>query len=147
MFSESGLPPSNFTLEITESAIIKSQEVAYQVLERLRQCGVLLSIDDYGTGQSTLSYLKSLPVNELKIDKNFVTSLATNESDRIMVQSTIELAHQLGLKVVAEGAEDAETIRLLTALGCDYAQGYAVSKAVALEDLYSLAASRLSDAA
>jgi EAL domain-containing protein (putative c-di-GMP-specific phosphodiesterase class I)/CHASE2 domain-containing sensor protein len=147
MLSKSGLAPSDLTLEITESAIIKSQDIARQVLERLRGQGVHLSIDDYGTGQSTLSYLKSLPVNELKIDKNFVTSLATSESDRIMVQSTIELAHQLGLKVVAEGAEDAETIRLLTALGCDYAQGYAVGKALVLEDLRSLTAPKLSDAA
>ena len=106
-----------------------------------------LSIDDYGTGQSTLSYLKSLPVNELKIDKNFVTSLAISESDRIMVRSTIELAHQLGLKVVAEGAEDLHTVQLLTAMGCDYAQGYVVGKALVLQDLCSLAASRLSAAA
>jgi EAL domain-containing protein (putative c-di-GMP-specific phosphodiesterase class I) len=132
---------------ILGSAIIKSQDTAHQVLERLRGQGVCLSIDDYGTGHSTISYLKSLPVNELKIDKSFVTSLATSESDRIMVQSTIELAHQLGLKVVAEGAEDMETVRLLTQLGCDYAQGYAVGKALSLEDLRSLTVQPLSSAA
>jgi EAL domain-containing protein (putative c-di-GMP-specific phosphodiesterase class I)/CHASE2 domain-containing sensor protein len=147
VLSESGLAASNLTLEITESAIIKSQDIAHQVLEQLRGQGVRLSIDDYGTGQSTLSYLKSLPLNELKIDKNFVTSLATSESDRIMVQSTIELAHQLGLKVVAEGAEDVETVRLLTELGCDYAQGYAVGKALLLEELCSLTVRPLSSAA
>jgi EAL domain-containing protein (putative c-di-GMP-specific phosphodiesterase class I) len=147
VLSESGLAASHLTLEITESAIIKSQDIAHQVLERLRSQGVCLSIDDYGTGQSTLSYLKSLPVNELKIDKSFVTSLAISESDRIMVQSTIELAHLLGLKVVAEGAEDVETVRLLTELGCDYAQGYAVGKALPLEDLCSLTVRPLSSAA
>jgi EAL domain-containing protein (putative c-di-GMP-specific phosphodiesterase class I)/CHASE2 domain-containing sensor protein/GGDEF domain-containing protein len=141
------LDPSRITLEITESAIIRSKATALRVLETLRSHGVRLSIDDYGTGQSTLSYVKSLPVDELKIDKSFVTNLCKNENDRIMVQSTIDLAHQLGLTVVAEGAEDWDTVKLLTELGCDYAQGYAVGRALALADLLSMAGMRLSNAA
>jgi EAL domain-containing protein (putative c-di-GMP-specific phosphodiesterase class I)/CHASE2 domain-containing sensor protein len=139
MLSAAKLNPARLTLEITESAIIKSKETALQVLHTLRDYGVRLSIDDYGTGQSTLSYLKTLPVHELKIDKMFVTRLCENESDRIMVQSTIDLAHQLGLSVVAEGAEDWETVQLLTTLGCDYAQGFVIGRAISLEDLHSLA--------
>jgi EAL domain-containing protein (putative c-di-GMP-specific phosphodiesterase class I)/CHASE2 domain-containing sensor protein len=139
MLSAANLDPTRVTLEITESAIIKSKETALQALHTLRNYGVGLSIDDYGTGQSTLSYLKTLPVHELKIDKMFVTRLCENESDRIMVQSTIDLAHQLGLSVVAEGAEDWETVKLLTALGCDYAQGFVIGRAISLEELHSLA--------
>lgn len=131
MIANHGMDAAQLTIEITESAIIKSQDTALKVLGKLRKRGIRLSIDDYGTGQSTLSYLKKLPVNELKIDKLFVTSILSNESDRIMVRSTIDLAHELGLKVVAEGAEDLETVSLLKALGCDHVQGYAVGKAVA----------------
>jgi EAL domain-containing protein (putative c-di-GMP-specific phosphodiesterase class I) len=100
--------------------------------------GVKLSVDDYGTGQSTLSYLKQLPVSELKIDKSFVSSMCDVESDRIMVRSTIDLAHELGMRVVAEGVEDARTLEALRSLGCDFAQGYFISKAVPLEVLIAL---------
>jgi EAL domain-containing protein (putative c-di-GMP-specific phosphodiesterase class I)/CHASE2 domain-containing sensor protein/GGDEF domain-containing protein len=145
--SESGLDPSRLTLEITESAIIRSRETALHTLHALRDHGVRLSIDDYGTGQSTLSYVKTLPVDELKIDKGFVTSLSDNESDRIMVRSTIDLAHQLGLSVVAEGVEDSDTARILTDLGCDYAQGFAIGRAMSINDLHSLARAALKRAA
>jgi diguanylate cyclase len=138
MLSEAGMDPARLTLEITESAIIKSKETALRVLGELRDYGIRLSIDDYGTGQSTLSYLKTLPVSELKIDRMFVTRLCDNDSDRIMVRSTIDLAHQLGLTVVAEGVEDWETVRLLTDLGCDYAQGFVIGRAMPLGDLHSL---------
>jgi diguanylate cyclase len=136
---ESQTDPSRLTLEITESAIISSKETALQVLERLRGHGVRLSMDDYGTGQSTLGYLKTLPVDELKIDKMFVTGLCSNESDRIMVRSTIDLAHQLGLTVVAEGVEDFETLALLRDMGCDYAQGFVVGHAMPFSELHFLA--------
>ncbi|MFL6764754.1 MAG: EAL domain-containing protein, partial [Sphingomicrobium sp.] len=138
ILSEAGLEPAWLTLEITESAIIRSEDTALQVLHALRDYGIRLSIDDYGTGRSTLSYLKTLPVHELKIDKMFVTRLCRNEGDHIMVRSTVDLAHQLGLSVVAEGAEDWETVKLLTELGCDYAQGFALSRAVSLPELHSL---------
>ena len=121
--------------------------MARDVLDALRREQVRLSIDDYGTGQSTLSYLKTFPVDELKIDKLFVTQLCATESDRIMVASTVDLAHQLGLSVVAEGVEDWDTIRVLTELGCDYAQGYAVGRAMPFADLIKLSTAQLSKAA
>lgn len=128
MLSEHGLEPHHIALEITESAIIRSPETAIAVLNRLRTSGLRLSIDDYGTGQSTLSYLKQLPVHEIKIDKSFVTALCHDRSDAIMVRSTIEMAHHLGLEVVAEGIEDEETTKLLADMGCDYVQGYFIGK-------------------
>lgn len=133
--SEAGMDPARLTVEITESAIFKSRDVALEVLEELRRRNIQLSIDDYGTGQSTLSYLKTLPVNELKIDKMFVTSITANDADRVMVRSTIEMAHELGLKVVAEGVEDRRAVDALIALGCDYAQGYFVGKAMPVDEL------------
>jgi len=147
MLATANLRPHQLTLEITESAFISSKEMARDVLDALRREQVRLSIDDYGTGQSTLSYLKTFPVDELKIDKLFVTQLCATESDRIMVASTVDLAHQLGLSVVAEGAEDWDTIRVLTELGCDYAQGYAVGRAMPFADLLRLSTAQLSKAA
>jgi EAL domain-containing protein (putative c-di-GMP-specific phosphodiesterase class I) len=134
-----GIDPARLTLEITESAIIRSKENALKVLERLRGHGVRLSIDDYGTGQSTLSYVRTLPVHELKIDQSFVTSLRDNHADRIMVRSTIDLAHALGLTVVAEGVEDWDTVKLLTDLGCDYAQGFVIGRGLRIAEFLSLA--------
>ena len=127
--------PCNLALEVTESAIIRSTATAISVLTALRELGIRLSIDDYGTGQSTLSYLKQLPVDELKIDKSFVTSVCTDSNDEIMVRSTILLAHDLGLQVVAEGVEDEATTILLRSLGCDYAQGYFVAEPMSFEEL------------
>ena len=147
MLTDAKTDPTRLTLEITESAIIRSRQTALEVLITLRDFGVRLSIDDYGTGQSTLSYLKTLPVDELKIDKMFVTRLGENEGDRIMVQSTIDLAHRLGLAVVAEGAEDWETVRILADLGCDYVQGYVVGRGMTLAELHALANTTLRRAA
>jgi EAL domain-containing protein (putative c-di-GMP-specific phosphodiesterase class I) len=110
---------------------------AMEVLGRLRDMGVGISIDDFGTGYSSLAYLKRLPVNELKIDKSFVAHMAQDENDAAIVRSTVGLAHDLGLSVVAEGIEDSETWEALAALGCDVAQGYFMSRplpAVALGD-------------
>lgn len=135
ILQEHGVSPSNLGLEVTESAIIRSTTAAISVLTALREHGIRLSIDDYGTGQSTLSYLKQLPVHELKIDKSFISSICGNASDEIMVRSTIDMAHDLGLQVVAEGVEDAATIQLLSSLGCDYIQGYLVGKAMPLDTL------------
>lgn len=134
-----GIEPGSLTLEVTESAIISSPTTAIAVLTALRDRGVEIAIDDYGTGQSTLSYLKQLPVDELKIDKSFVTSVCEDENDRIMVRSTINLSHELGLRVVAEGVEDEQTLELLRSLGCDYAQGYFLGKAMSVERLSQLA--------
>ena len=147
MVSGAGLDPAELTLEVTESAIIRSKETALSVLRTLRDHRFRLSVDDYGTGQSTLTYLKTLPVHELKIDKSFVTSMADSEGDRIMVQSTIDLAHALGLTVVAEGVENFDTVRQLTELRCDYAQGYFVGQAMSFENLLATTQGKLRAAA
>ena len=139
LLKEANIPPSQLTLEVTESALIRSPAEAIATLTRLREQGIRLAVDDYGTGQSTLSYLKHLPVHELKIDKSFVTTLANSESDAILVRSTINLAHELGLQVVAEGIEDSATLDMLRDLGCDYAQGYFISKPVGPSEFFEIA--------
>jgi EAL domain-containing protein (putative c-di-GMP-specific phosphodiesterase class I) len=123
------------SLEITESTIMADPGHALTTLEYLSKLGVRLSIDDFGTGYSSLAYLKKLPVDELKIDKSFVLDMQKDRDDATIVQSTIALGHNMGLKVVAEGIEDAETLELLRQLGCDFGQGYYFSKALAAEDL------------
>lgn len=130
-----GLPAERLILEITETAAMSSAESAMQELRDLRSIGLQLSIDDYGTGFSTLDYLKRCPATELKIDRSFVRMLVTSRSDRIMVNSTIELAHSLGEEVVAEGVEDSETLQLLGQMGCDKAQGYLIGRPMPYEAL------------
>ena len=103
-------------------------ELAVKQLTLLRKNGLTLSIDDYGTGYSSLAQLKQLPVDELKIDKSFVQKLLENEADQIIVQSTLQLAHNLGLKVVAEGIEDKATLEWLTKLNCEMGQGFYLSR-------------------
>jgi len=121
-------PPQALCLEITESAIMDDPTRAMMTLEQLSAMGFKLSIDDFGTGYSSLAYLKRLPVDELKIDKSFVMAMERDLDDAKIVRSTIELAHNLGLSVVAEGLETAKTWKLLAALGCDEGQGYYVSR-------------------
>ena len=116
------------TLEITESAILDDPGHAVENLKRLSALGCKLSIDDYGTGYSSLAYLRRLPLHELKIDKSFVMSMVRDASDTVIVRSTIDLAHNMGLVVVAEGVEDEATLERLKALGCDMAQGYFLSR-------------------
>jgi EAL domain-containing protein (putative c-di-GMP-specific phosphodiesterase class I) len=99
-----------------------------EVVERLKAIGLRIAIDDFGTGYSSLSYLKSLPVDVIKIDRSFVLGMNANESDATIVRSTIELAHNLGLQVVAEGVEDAEALERLAGYGCDFAQGYFIGR-------------------
>jgi diguanylate cyclase (GGDEF)-like protein len=117
-----------FCLEITESAIMDDPQRAEATLNRLAERGYKLSIDDFGTGYSSLAYLKKLPVNELKIDKSFVMAMEQDEGDAKIVRSTIDLAHNLGLTVVAEGVENEAVLTLLHALNCDEGQGYHMSK-------------------
>ena len=117
-----------FTLEITESAILDDPGHAIENLKRLHALGCRLAIDDYGTGYSSLAYLRHLPVHELKIDKTFVMGMARDRGDAVIVRSTIDLAHNMGLAVVAEGVEDEATFEQLRALGCDMAQGYWLSR-------------------
>ncbi len=121
------VPPQRLTLEITESTIMTDPEAAAVALSRLRNLGVRLSIDDFGTGYSALSYLQRLPLDELKIDKSFVMAMATDAGARAIVHAIIDLAHTLGLSVVAEGVEDEGTRQLLVGFGCDVMQGYLLS--------------------
>ncbi|MFG6414096.1 putative bifunctional diguanylate cyclase/phosphodiesterase [Roseateles sp. DC23W] len=122
------VPPASLCLEITESAIMDDPARALSTLEHLHAMGFKLSIDDFGTGYSSLAYLKRLPVDELKIDKSFVMAMERDLDDARIVRSTIELAHNLGLSVVAEGVETAKAWGLLSRLGCDEGQGYFIAK-------------------
>jgi diguanylate cyclase (GGDEF)-like protein len=125
--------PARIILEVTETAVMRDAVYALEVLNRLRACGVQLAIDDFGTGYSSLSHLKRLPVNELKIDKSFVLTMADDNDDAVIVRSTIELAHNMGLKVVAEGVEDERTLDMLRSYHCDVAQGYLISRPLPLQ--------------
>ncbi len=135
LLKEYSLPPMLLKLEVTESAIMHDMARALEVLDMLSAMGIALSIDDYGTGYSSLSYIKKLPVGEIKIDKSFVLNLAKSEEDNILVRSTIDLGHNLGLSVTAEGVEDAETVERLRDYGCDVLQGYHISRPVPAEEL------------
>ncbi|MBD8685273.1 EAL domain-containing protein [Pseudomonas sp. CFBP 13719] len=130
------VPAEQLIFEITESAIMREPEKALKVLNSLRDCGISLSVDDFGTGYSSLAHLKRLPVQELKIDQSFVRNLDETSEDAVIVRSTIEMSHNLGLKVVAEGVEYEHSLRLLERWNCDTAQGYLISRpltAVAFE--------------
>ncbi len=118
------LPPELLTLEVTETEVMADLTQASRVLEELADLGVRLAIDDYGTGYSSLAYIHHLPVQELKIDRSFVSNLPNDESNAIIVRSSIAMAHSLGLTVVAEGAEDAATCRILAEADCDFIQGH-----------------------
>ncbi|MES1263436.1 MAG: EAL domain-containing protein [Peristeroidobacter soli] len=128
LLAEHDVTPGLLCLEITESGFMEDPVHAQKVLDRLAELGVKLSIDDYGTGYSSLSYIMKLPVQELKIDQSFISRMATDEEISTIVRSTIDLGHNLGLQVVAEGVEDAAVWEMLRKLGCDDAQGYFMSK-------------------
>lgn len=130
-----GLPPQLLTLELTETAALGGSGQDIEMLNRLQQTGIKISIDDYGTGMSTLEYLKKVPAAEIKIDQTFIKSLREHRSDRVMVQSTIALAHSLGRLVVAEGIEDRDTLELLTSMGCDIGQGFIIGRASSLRSV------------
>jgi EAL domain-containing protein (putative c-di-GMP-specific phosphodiesterase class I)/CHASE2 domain-containing sensor protein len=130
-----GLPPDQLTLELTETAALTGSGEGLEMISRLRDLGVNISIDDYGTGLSTLDYLKKIPANEIKIDQSFVKGMVDNRSDRLMVQSTIGLAHSLGRRVVAEGVEHRDILDLLIGMGCDIAQGFVVGRPMSLDSL------------
>jgi len=125
--------PTSLVLEITESAMMRDPATAARNMELLRIAGVRFAIDDFGTGYSSLSQLRKLPVDELKIDRSFVSRAHADADDASIVSSTIDLGHNLGLKVVAEGVEETETLSMLRGLGCDFAQGYLISRPLAPE--------------
>ncbi|MEJ6121644.1 EAL domain-containing protein [Vibrio sp. 2-Bac 85] len=122
------VPAKKITLEVTESSVVEDPEAAIKVLAEFKDYGMKISIDDYGTGYSSLAQLKQLPVHELKIDKSFIQNIENDEDDQIIVRSTIELAHNMGLHVVAEGIEDEFALNWLSDNGCELAQGYYISR-------------------
>ena len=128
MLADSGVDPVRLTFEITESSVMENAEQALQIIKQLADLKLRLSIDDFGTGYSSLAYLSKLPVHELKIDKTFVLGMAKNRSDYLIVKATIDLGHNLGLKVTAEGIEDQQAWDTLQQLGCDLGQGFFMSR-------------------
>jgi EAL domain-containing protein (putative c-di-GMP-specific phosphodiesterase class I) len=127
------LKPSGLKLEITESVIMDNAETAATMLEQLRALGTQVSIDDFGTGYCSLSYLHTFPLDVLKVDQSFVSRMGENGINAEIVRTIVALAHNLGLKVVAEGVETAEDVERLSALGCEYGQGYYFAKPLSAE--------------
>jgi EAL domain-containing protein (putative c-di-GMP-specific phosphodiesterase class I) len=126
--SATGLPADALTLEITEDVLMSDPRRAQAVLRQLRSQGLWLSIDDYGTGYSSLGYLRELPVHEVKLDRSFVSDMGTDPRTAAIVRSTIDLSKSLGIQMVAEGVEDATAQDLLTGWGCVVAQGYHIAR-------------------
>ena len=127
--------PGALCFEITETAVIDNPAIALRTIERFKAAGIGISIDDYGTGLSSLAYLKQIRADELKIDKAFVLKMDESQRDALLVRSTIDLAHSLGLKVTAEGVETPTALSLLAGMGCDLAQGYLVARPMPLKEL------------
>jgi diguanylate cyclase (GGDEF)-like protein/PAS domain S-box-containing protein len=132
------VPPELLTIEVTETAIMMDPQRAHALLKEIHELGVELSIDDFGTGYSSLAYLKFLPVSELKIDRTFVKHMHHDNDDAVIVQSVIDLAHNLGLKTVAEGIEDQATLEQLSDLGCNLGQGYHLGRPIPADALNTL---------
>lgn len=123
-----GLAATSLELEVTESAALEDPLLAARSLTRLDALGIDIAVDDYGAGYSTLAYVKRLPVRRLKLDRSLITDLAREHADQMIVRSTLQLARELGVGVVAEGVEDTATFRLLADLGCDTAQGFGLCR-------------------
>lgn len=138
--AEAARARGGLTIEITETAVIENPEAAMAMLDRFAAAGISVSIDDFGTGLSSLAYLKRIRGQELKIDKSLVEGVTESQRDALIVRSTIDLAHSLGLKVTAEGIETNEVYALLAAMGCDLAQGYLIAKPMAFDDLVAFLA-------
>jgi len=132
------IPASSLVLEVTESAVMEDPELSSVVLSNLRQSGVQISIDDFGQGYSSFTYLKNFPASELKIDQSFVTSMGSDPRSRQLVKAIIDLAHDLDMRVVAEGVEDQIVLDHLIELGCDMAQGYHLARPLAKDELLKL---------
>ena len=135
IFNQYSLPMKAIKLEVTESAVVEDPETAIALLSKFNDAGIKLSIDDYGTGYSSLAQLKHLPVHELKIDMSFILKLPNDEDDKIIVKSTIDLAHNMGLTVVAEGVETKEALQWLQQHGCETIQGYYINRPLPSDEL------------
>lgn len=134
-FENNNVEKGSIAFEITESVMMTDTEQALKMMQNLQSIGSEIIVDDYGTGFSSLAYLKKFPVKELKIDKSFVINMIENENDAVIVKSTIDLAHNLGLKVIAEGVESEEVFEVLKVLGCDMVQGYFIEKPISASSL------------
>ena len=142
LLADAGVAPEQLELEITETTILADPFRVRHVLDALNAMGLRLAIDDFGTGYSSLAYLKRLPVQTIKIDRSFVLDMLENDSDATIVRSTIDLARNLGLRIVAEGVETQAAWDVLREQGCTLAQGYLISKPVPAEELAELLADR-----
>jgi diguanylate cyclase (GGDEF)-like protein len=138
IIEETGINPNNLELEVTESLIMKNAESAVNILNEIRKSGVKISIDDFGTGYSSLGYLKNLPIDVLKIDRSFVQDMTNDPNDASLVMAIISLAHNLRLKIVAEGVETSEQLKLLHLLRCDEWQGFLFSKPITFDKFRGL---------
>ena len=138
MLAKYKLPAHCLTLEITETATMRPNGEFIAVLERLRMIGINISVDDYGTGLSTLEYLRAIPSNEVKIDRSLISQIDFSAESRMIVNSTIQMVHSLGRSVVAEGVETEAVLKLVSQMGCDKAQGYLISKPMRFRDLWSM---------
>jgi EAL domain-containing protein (putative c-di-GMP-specific phosphodiesterase class I) len=132
------MPAEALKLELTETSVVTDPEGVCRAMRQLQAMGVTLSVDDFGTGHASLSYLTSFPFGEVKIDQTFVGGLTTDRRCRGIVRSILSMARELDLTVVAEGVEDTRTLGLLRHLGCDRAQGYAIAKPLSEGDLLAL---------
>jgi EAL domain-containing protein (putative c-di-GMP-specific phosphodiesterase class I) len=130
-----GVPPNRMILEITENSVIDDPKAASRVLRRLAKMGCEVSLDDFGTGSSSLVLLQTLPISELKIDRFFVASMSTDQNASVIVRTMVDLAHALGMRVVAEGVGDRTTFTRLTVIGCDQVQGYLFGRPLAADDV------------
>jgi hypothetical protein len=133
VLAETNIAPSALELELTEGLLIENTLASSQVLHRLRDMGISISLDDFGTGYSSLSYLKRLPIDLLKIDRSFVRDVLSDSADRAIAAAIVDLAHALGLHVVAEGIETQEQLNFMRSLGCDAAQGYLIGRPMAAD--------------
>ena len=130
IFNNNQIAASNFIIEITETVMMTNPQQSIEVLNRLHELGIEIAVDDFGTGYSSLAYLKLLPLAKLKIDKSFIMDMIDDDNDAMIVRSTIELAHNLGMQVIAEGVEEKENFDLLSILGCNLVQGFFISKPI-----------------
>jgi len=133
ILNETGLDPGYLELELTETSIMQNAETGSQLLEQIRELGVKVAIDDFGTGYSSLSYLKRLPIDTVKLDRSFVTGASTDPDDAALVMAVVTLAHNLRLKVIAEGVETEEQLKFLRLLRCDEGQGYFFARPAAAD--------------
>jgi len=135
---ETGLGPRYLNLELTETVVVRDVQGSVSQLKKLHEVGITVAIDDFGVGYSSLSYLKDFPVDQLKIDRSFVCNLPGSEAESQIARHIIEMAQSLGLKVIAEGVEEAEQFQFLSDLGCDEVQGYYVSPPLPAEEFVGL---------